>query len=169
MQLHFQGEGRCRHEALDLGLAHLLHRHELHVAGDHRNHGGDEVVGITQAAEDGLGHDGTLRVVAVEADAADGFVEGLGRGLGDVVEQHGEAQFQRGVRRQHPEHDAGVGVHIAFRMPFRGLLTADHRQHFRHNVAHQPGIHQQLHALGPPRRGQDLRKLVANAFGRNSG
>ena len=86
-----------------------------------------DVIRVAQAAQDGFGHFGAQGVVAVEADSAGISIDGAAGRLGDVVQQHGETQLERRVRREHVEHDEGVGVNIAFGVPFRRLLAADHR------------------------------------------
>jgi hypothetical protein len=68
------------------------------------------------------------------------------------MQQHREAQLERRVRREHLEHDHGVGEHIALRMPLRRLVAADGRQHFGQEVADQIGFHQMFHS--GPRRGE---------------
>ena len=98
MELDLQRESGGGHEALELGDAHLLDVHELHVARHHRDHAFNHFVRIAQAAQDRFGHPGADGIMAVEAGAARGFIPLAGGGLGDVVQQDREAQVERGIR-----------------------------------------------------------------------
>ena len=84
-------------EAFEGGGAHLLDADEVHVIGDGGGGGFDDVVGIFEAAEDGVGHFGAEFVVAIEADAAGVGVGGLRSGFGDIVKEDGEDEWEGGV------------------------------------------------------------------------
>lgn len=84
-------------EAFEGGSAHLLDADEVHVVGDGGGGGFDDVVGVFESAEDGIGHFGAEFVVAIEADAAGVGVDGLGGGFGDIMKENGEDEWEGGV------------------------------------------------------------------------
>ena len=73
-------EGTLGHETLELGGAHLLDMHELHVSSYHIHHIVDDAIGIAQTIEDGAGHFCTHAVMPIEADTPR-FIERAGEGL----------------------------------------------------------------------------------------
>ena len=79
--------------------------------------------------------------MAVEADSPVG-VDGAGGGLGDVVEEGGEAEFERRVGREHFKHDAGVDIDVALGMPLGRLVAADQGQDFGEEMGDESGIDQ---------------------------
>lgn len=93
----------------------------------------DDRVRVFQTGQNCFGHLRAESVVSVETDATIG-IGGLGGWLGDVVKHGGEAKGEWRIGLKHFQHDAGVDVNIAFRMPLRRLLAADERHDFRYEM-----------------------------------
>lgn len=156
-------------EAFEGGGAHLLDADEVHVIGDGGGGGFDDVVGVFEAAKDGVGHFGTEFVVAIEADAAGVGVGGLGGGFGDVVKEDGEDEGEGGVWRELGEHEAGVDKDIAFGVELRGLLAALEVEDFWEDLGHEAGMDEEVEA-GLAMGGEpDAVEFVADAFGADFG
>ena len=93
VQFHLVLIGGACHEALDLGCAHMLNVHEVHVVG---NHGADfinGVVGVFESMQYGVRHFCADAIMAVKADAVFCLIVAVGGGFADVVQQHGEGEF----------------------------------------------------------------------------
>ncbi len=156
-------------EAFEGGGAHLLDADEVHVIGDGGGGGFDDVVGVFEAAKDGVGHFGAEFVVAIEADAAGVGVGGLGGGFGDVVKEDGEDEGEGGVWRELGEHEAGVDKDIAFGVELRGLLAALEVEDFRKDLGHEAGMNEEVEAGLTMRGKPDAVEFVADAFGADFG
>ncbi len=163
VEFHFQLEGFRGHEALELGGAHLLDVHELHVPRDHEAHVGDRFVGVAEAPEDVFGHFGTHLVVSVEAEAFTFLVPGLGGGLADVVQEDGEGQGQGGIVEQ-GEGEAGVDVDVALGVPLGRLFAAAEVEDLGQEAGDEARIDEEVEAPGALRGHEDAGKFIADAF-----
>lgn len=166
VEFHFKIEGGRGHEAFEVGFPHLRDVHELHVTGDHVDGIADYGVRVFEAGEDGFGHFRTDGFVAVEADAAI-RVGRFGGGLGDIVEEGGEAKGEGGVRGEHFQHDAGMGEYIALGVPSGWLFAANHGQDFGEEVVDEGGGDEEFEAVAAMGMGEDFRKFIADALGRD--
>lgn len=166
VEFDLEGEGVGRHEALELGDAHVLDVHEAHVARDHEGDLVDYFIGVAEALEDDLSHFGSDFIVAVEAVAFLFLVPGLGGGLSDVVEEDGEAEIERGFVEER-EGDAGVDVDVALGMPLRRLFTADEVEEFGEEDLGHAGIDEEVESAGAVLGVDDAGELVADALGGN--
>ena len=156
-------------EAFEGGGAHLLDADEVHVIGDGGGGGFDDVVGVFEAAKDGVGHFGAEFVVAIEADAAGVGVDGLGGGFGDVVKEDGKYEGEGGVWRELGEHEAGVDKDVAFGVELRGLLAALEVEDFRKDVGHEAGMDEEVEAGLAMRGKPDAVEFVADTLGADFG
>lgn len=157
-----------RHEAFELGGAHVLNVHELHVSGDHEADVIDGLVGVAEAAEDDFGHLGTDFIVTVEAVAPGFGVPGLSGGLTDIVKEDGEGEIERWVFEE-GEGDAGVDVNIALGVPLGWLFAALEVEDFGEKLRDEAGVGEEVEAAGAVIRGDDAGEFVADALGRNLG
>ena len=176
VKLEVEGEGGAGHEALELGGAHVLDMHEAHVVGDDGGDVLDGFVRVAEAAEDGFGHFGAEGVVAVEAVALLFLVPGLGGGLGDVVEEDGEAEGEvvafgevRVFLAEEVESDAGVGVDIAFGVEFGRLLAASEGAQLGEELVGEAGVHEEVETAGAGGVGDDFGEFLADPFGGDAG
>lgn len=169
VEFEFVVDVRAGEEAFEGGGAHLLDADEVHVIGDGGSGGFDDVVGVFEAAKDGVGHFGAEFVVAIEADAAGVRVDGLGGGFGDVVKEDGEDEGEGGVWRELGEHEAGVDKDIAFGVELRGLLAALEVEDFGQDVGHEAGMDEEVEAGLAVGGKPDAVEFVADAFGADFG
>ena len=164
VELELLAVGGPGHEALELGGAHALHVHEVHVVCDHGRDHFDGGVGIAQSPHDLLGHLGTDAVVTVEADALGLLIVGGGGGLADVVQQDREAEFKGGIGREESKGDEGVDVNVTLGMPFGRLLAAAQFEKLRDDEFHETEIDEEFDAAPAVGMSDDAVKLVTNAL-----
>ena len=156
-------------QAAELGCAHFGGIGQAHVAGDD----GADVVGErvrgAQPLQNGAGHVGADGGVAFEAPARGAVGERDQRGggrLADVVQQDGEREPQRRVRRQRVEHELRMREDIALGVEFGGLFDAGQSFDFGQDCLEQSGVAQELEGFaGFPGLGQEAEQLVADALG----
>lgn len=164
MELQLVVHGLAGEEALEFGDAHLLDVLEGHVI-SHEGLGGlDLGIGEPEAAHDAARDLGAHVFMAVEADAS-GFIDLIGGGLAEVVEENAQDQRHGDVGGQQVEHDAGVDEDVALGMELRGLLAALERLDLGQQLAQESARIEQVEAAHPAGVGEDLHQLVADALG----
>ena len=165
VELEFFGKALAGHEALQFGGAHVLHVLEDHVLADGFSHAVDVLAGKAESLHDLLGHGGTDAVVPAETDTVFVRVVTKGRGLADIVEEHGKDERGGGFRRQQSQHGAGVDEDVSLGMKLRRLLAAFERFNFREDFFEQSAFVEQVETADPVGVGKNFDQLLTDALG----